>query len=532
MAEESHEKPAHQGDVEAGNEASPAVETSAYYPSAEAPLSKIRFWLVLLSLETGIFAVALDFSIVPTAVPWISSNGNLGYNNSAWIGNAFFLSFALGLLLWPKLCRGLSYKFAFFVALGVFNYASGRAAVSKSAEHQVAWRLAAGAGAGGIYGLFDVIMRVIVPLEEVEKYMSVSRMIWAATAVAGPLIAGALTEHVDPRMCLSFGEFIGLVSYSMTLFFLNLPDPSWSWWSTICRFDYLGTLCLVAGTACMVLATASGSTILPWVSGQLVTTSIAFSGLVLLTAFFIVETLVPEPLLHPSLFRNPGLLTTALAAFFHGANMAGTMYYIPHFFQLVFQNYPLISGVGMLPMTLGIGIGGTASTFITARYRTSLRSARVGAVLLVLASGLMVRWNTDTSRAETVAVLALLGLGQGAAMIGLLHTAQASVDSPALATATMNFMFVQASGFTFGVACFGALYFNKLRSLLAGLGLGATNVDAILADALYIDDNELDVDVKHPAVLALSSCIRQRDAQKDEDSSTLEDRITSYEAES
>lgn len=338
----------------------------------------------------------------------------------------------------------------------------------------------------------------------------------------------------------------------MTLFFMNLPEPSRPWWLTTCRFDYLGTLCLVGGTVCMLLATASGSTIFPRVSGELVTISISFSGLVLLTAFLIIETLVPEPLLHQSLFRNPGLLATALAAFFHGANMVGTMYYIPHFFQLVFHDYPLISGVSMLPMTLAIGIGSTASTFITARYRTSLRSARVGAALTVLASGLMTRWNVDTSRAETAAVLALLGLGQGAAMIGLLHTAQASVDSSALATATMNFMFVQAGGYTFGVACFGALYFNKLRSLLAGLGLGATDVDAILANVLYLDNNDYDAGAKQlilnahglsmrdgwwlmfacaAAVLALSLCIQRRDAQKGEDSWTLQDESEFYEAE-
>lgn len=48
MAEDNHETPADHGDTEAGNEASPPIKTSAYKPGAEAPLSKIRFWLVFL----------------------------------------------------------------------------------------------------------------------------------------------------------------------------------------------------------------------------------------------------------------------------------------------------------------------------------------------------------------------------------------------------------------------------------------------------------------------------------------------------
>jgi hypothetical protein len=39
-----------------------------------------------------------------------------------------------------------------------------------------------------------MILRDMVPPKEVEKYLSVSRMVWAVTAVASPLMARALVE--------------------------------------------------------------------------------------------------------------------------------------------------------------------------------------------------------------------------------------------------------------------------------------------------------------------------------------------------
>lgn len=107
------------------------------------------------SLELSMFAIAIDFYSVPNAVPWLSS-GDLGYNNSAWLGTAFLVSFALGLLIWPRLCAGASYKLAFILAIQAFNLGSAWAWTAKTPERRIAWRILAGAGAGGVSGLFDV----------------------------------------------------------------------------------------------------------------------------------------------------------------------------------------------------------------------------------------------------------------------------------------------------------------------------------------------------------------------------------------
>lgn len=264
----------------------------------------------------------------------------------------------------------------------------------------------------------------------------------------------------------------GQIGYMMALFFLNLPEPSWS--QTVLRlrqFDYLGSLCLTAGTVCTLLVTASGDTFLPWIADHVVGLSI--SGLACLTAFFCIEPLVPDPLLPPSLFHNHALFITVVAAFFYGANLVGTMYYVPHFFKVAFQDNAMKAGVSTQPFMMGLGVGIVLSLFVTSRYQhTSVKTARIGAAFLALASGLMVRWGADTSREETIFVLVILGVSQGAVMISLLRTAQVSVKRLAVGRTTRLFMFVQALGYAFGVACFAALSMHDACPSVAASVLG------------------------------------------------------------
>lgn len=233
----------------------------------------------------------------------------------------------------------------------------------------------------------------------------------------------------------------------------------------------------------MLLGTASDGTLLPWISDHLMIASI--SGLALLTAFFFIESSVPDPLLHPSLFRHPGLLVIMVATFFYGANLFGTIYYVPHFFQLVLKDSAFISAVETLPMMLAMGLGSIAANSIASRSQTRTNTVRVGAAMVALSSGLMIRWSDTTGRAEVVAVLALLGLGQGTVFIGLLRVAQASCNELPAGTATRLFIFVQALGSTFGVACFSAVYMNKLQFSLDAL---LPDVEATLAAMGNIDD--------------------------------------------
>lgn len=119
-----------------------------------------RLKAYLRRLNLGMLLTALDFNIVATAVPIISSEFNK-YSNSSWLGTGFLISFALGLPLYAKLGDIFGRRNMFVFATIIFILGSGLCGGSKSMDMLIWSRVVQGAGGGGIYGLVNVSISTI-----------------------------------------------------------------------------------------------------------------------------------------------------------------------------------------------------------------------------------------------------------------------------------------------------------------------------------------------------------------------------------
>lgn len=173
--------------------------------------------------------------------------------------------------------------------------------------------------------------------------------------------------------------------------------------------------------------------------------------------------------------------------FFYGMTLLGMMYYVPQFFQLVYGFSATKSGVGLLPMMLGLCVGNPVAGAITSRYGVSVWNAVGGAALEVVVSGLMTRWDGQTSEGEAFTLLVLLGIGQGAVMSGLLVSAQAAAPAARfVGLVTGLVIFAMTVGDIFGIALFAAVYINRLLHGLHALALSPADVARILADVQVV----------------------------------------------
>jgi hypothetical protein len=219
-----------------------------------------------------------------------------------------------------------------------------------------------------------------------------------------------------------------------------------------------------------------------------------------------VEHFARDPLVFPTFFKSRTLVAIFLAEFFYSANLLGMMYYVPQFFQLVFGDSATISGVGLLPMMLGLAIGNPVAAVITSKFGISLWNAVVGAAIEVLASGLMTRWNAHTFRAEAVILLILLGVGQGAVMSGLLLSAQVAVPPDQVGIVTGLVIFLQTVGDIFGIAIFAAVYVNKLRSSLQTINLDSQQIADVLSDVQLV--KKFPPDLKSSVIMVYAECLQ------------------------
>jgi hypothetical protein len=125
-----HEKP------ESAPAASPANEdgdaqAAAAAPQGPAPDSpeanynpkSAKFWLILLSAFVSMFLVALDRTIISTAIPTITDDfkslGDIG-----WYGSAYMLSTAAFQLVWGRIYRFYDLRFTFLSCIIIFEIGS------------------------------------------------------------------------------------------------------------------------------------------------------------------------------------------------------------------------------------------------------------------------------------------------------------------------------------------------------------------------------------------------------------------------
>lgn len=105
---------------------------------------------------------ALDFNIVATAVPVISSEFD-DYQDSAWLGTGFLVSFALVLPVYTKLGDIFGNRNMFIVGTAIFVLGSGLCGGSSSMNMLIWSRVIQGIGGGGIYGLVNVSLFFYLP---------------------------------------------------------------------------------------------------------------------------------------------------------------------------------------------------------------------------------------------------------------------------------------------------------------------------------------------------------------------------------
>ncbi|KAK5003455.1 hypothetical protein LTR28_010165, partial [Elasticomyces elasticus] len=96
---------------------SEASETSPVYPTG------MKLGLITLALCLSVFLVALDNTIVATAIPRITDEFN-SLADVGWYGSAYLLKIAAFQLLFGKLYTFFSIKIVYLIAIGLFELGS------------------------------------------------------------------------------------------------------------------------------------------------------------------------------------------------------------------------------------------------------------------------------------------------------------------------------------------------------------------------------------------------------------------------
>ncbi|GAA5938217.1 hypothetical protein JCM1841_000922 [Sporobolomyces salmonicolor] len=420
--------------------------------------------IVLFGLALTTFLAALDSTIVSTALSTIQRDLDGTTGTLSWVSAAYLLCSTSLAPLYGKLSGYVGRKPVMYASIVVFLIGSALCGAAQNMVWLCICRGVQGLGGGGIIQLTQIIVSDISPLAQRGKYTSVIGSTWGIASAVGPLIGGALTQHATWRFWINLP--CGVFALFIIAFFLHLnphTPPSVSF--LLADFDFLGLFLLISGLVVLLVGFTSGET--NWGSAQTIA-CLVVGIVVLLGAVYVEATTKRSPIIPPRLFRIRTSASICIGVFFQSISFISLSYYQPLYYQ-VLGSSPLMSGVRLMPFSVGTSVVSVTSGLIISRTK-QYRLIIIGSYFFsALGFALLATLDESSNQAEQVLYLLVAALGIGPLFQAPYIAMQSAMPVKEMATSTATVALIRQIGGTTGIAICGAIYASRLQSGLAGI---------------------------------------------------------------
>jgi MFS family permease len=376
-------------------------------------------WVALSNTTVGMLLTTINSSIVLISLPAIFRGiglnplapGNISY--LLWMIMGFILVSAVLVVTLGRLgdmygrVKVYNLGFAVFavssVALALVPYSADAGAL-----WLIGWRLVQGVGGAMLFANSGAIITDAFPDHQRGMALGTNQVAAIAGGFLGLVVGGVLAEW-----------------HWRSIFWVSVPiavaGGIWSYWSLretrsypprrlrrlpspgtrqSGRLDWPGNITFTLGLSALLAGMVYGINPYgghptgwtnPWVLAGVI------GGALVLVAFWVIETRVPEPMFHVELFRSRTFALGNLATLMGSIGRGGMQFMLIIWLQGIwlplrgydYESTPLWAGIYLLPLTVGFLAAGPLAGKLSYRYGERMFAA--GGLLLVAASmvGLM-----------------------------------------------------------------------------------------------------------------------------------------------
>jgi EmrB/QacA subfamily drug resistance transporter len=361
-------------------------------------------WWALSCTSLGMLLATINSGTLIIALPDLERSLHTSLLELVWVILVYMIASTVLVLSAGRLSDQFGRKNAYIGGFLLFAAASLGAGFAGSGTELILWRIAQGIGGAFLFANSAAIVTDAFPREQLGVAMGTNTMVAAIGLVIGPVLGGALVDlswHWVFWFNVPFGLAGSLWAYAILRELTGRDAET--------RFDAIGTLTFLLGLSGLVYGISKGG-VEGWSTPLTIPALIVAA--VLLPLFVVVESRHPQPMLDLTIFRNRLFSAASAAAFLNGLARFALMFVFVFYFQGVQGNSPILAGVKLAPLALGMLIASPLAGMYADR-RGSRTLASLGMLVTALGLGLMTTLQRETNYWAPAIYMFVVGIGSG-----------------------------------------------------------------------------------------------------------------------
>ncbi|KAK5090598.1 hypothetical protein LTR05_000773 [Lithohypha guttulata] len=434
----------------------------------------IKLAIISASLCLAVFLMALDNTIIATAIPKITDQFK-SLDDIGWYASSYLLTTCALQLFFGKIYTFYSIKWTFLVSIGIFEVGSAICGAAPSSTALIIGRAVAGVGSAGLFGGALTIIAYTVPMSKRPAYTGIIGAMYGIASVAGPLLGGAFTDGPGWRWCFYINLPLGAITCLAIGLLFKSPtrklEAKVPFTQRVKQLDLVGTSLFITGIVVVLLALQWGGTKYPWSDWRIILLFVLF-GIITIVFIGLQWYLKDNATLPFRIISQRSVAAACVWASLLGAAFFILIYWVPIWFQAVKGATAFKSGIYCLPMILALvianaicGAGTTVIGYYNPFYYASV-------VLSCIGAGLLTTWTVDVSSGKWIGYPIIYGFGVGFGMQQAIITVQAVLPLKDIPVGTAMAAFFMNFGGSLFVSVGQNVFNNRLTAELAKFTTG------------------------------------------------------------
>jgi EmrB/QacA subfamily drug resistance transporter len=421
--------------------------------------------LALAVIAGAQLMIVLDATIVNVALPTIHKALNFSVDNLEWLVTAYALTFGGLLLFGGRMGDLFGKRRMFMIGIAIFAVSSLLGGFATNELWLILTRAAQ--GVGGAIAAPTALSLIATNFPEGphrNRAMGVYAAMAGGGGAAGLLLGGLLVDLVSWRWVF----FVNVPIAALILFLAPraLNESS----TTTGHLDVPGAVTATGGMLSLVYGLSNAASHSWTAISTLLPLGLA---VVLLAIFVLVETRTIGALMPLSIFKNRNRSGVYAMMLCIGTAMFSMFYFLTQFLQNILGWSALKTGLGFLPMTIGLMGAAVATSRLVGKIGIRF-PLLFGPAAAVVGLELLTRLTVHSGYGAIIVPLLIVSVGMGTSFVPLTLAAVSGVrpDEAGLASALLNT--TQQVGGALGLAILSTIAISATNSKLHALGAASS----------------------------------------------------------